>query len=1360
MKKTTVATALLVLLVPFCASAQVTLTGGKSAKFSNKDGTERDSARISFTKEAALATVFNPWCPAVSTVRLAASNGIETTITLRCEYWTRTGSGFKYLDRLGSRGGVTKITYRPGKLQISLKGSNYSTISGPLSSIEVGFAVDANSYCGSFPTFTRNTTELVVANGPSSACVPPTPTPTPTVPSVACPDGFECTSFAVKPGFTALGPTDDGHSTWFRITNLVAFLLTAENGTNGIFSNGPLVIAKGLTGDGDGKAQLRLVEPSIFGAPFPVLAGLPGSVCFRIEQDPNNDGWIDCDGGSDTTTQISVDSHGTDPAAAPLLALGGSGNSGAGAAFLRVLLRTATTASNATPCSAADFESSSVVETAFTTAVASAQVTNVRQNVVSPEMYPDASSTVTLPGTTFSCDGWSDGQQVSLAAPLFALDSANGSLPGLYDLAEVLRVELLSSASAPGTPTQTRTPSISPTPTLSPTAAAVSCPAGNSCAAFNLVPGADTLLPVDDGASTWLRLFDFTGTGIFANAANGQFGPSPIVLAKGSSDGNGVAALRWVGTSYLGANLVHEAQQLGQQGTVCVRVEQDPGSTGWIDCNGGTNADASLSVDSQLGGPPPPNPAPVLSAPGAADGAAAAGSALLRVAVQFTVEAASNADCSAADYSASPLIATAFTTATATSTVVNDWIGGSGPESMGVNTTTLSGVPFSCAGWGSGAGANSSIAAPLFALDFTAPILNTIVDVAQVLRFNLLPRTLPNANDTPTFTPTATRTPSLTQTATVTETALPSVTPTQSPTPTVTATNTATSTASRTRTQTPTITPFGPMLRNISITNQTSNFGVDYQALGNCYKAGKASGTVATQQDTSFSTRFQTSVATDCEAVPTGGGGIAATLASAYTINFDVACREGAPYTLTVTSSLNGAFTINRDNGDGCDLPFFGSTDTSTASASAVTGATSPASIAAGTLSLTSPGNLSSASDGDLPFNRSASATITGIATGGPVAHTLSFSWTSSCSSNGTSWDTGSECAVRLGIESDLDPNGIIGCMDADDYGGVGGRTAASDGHLVTVTGSCGPEPTATVTHTFTPSITPGGPTLTPTPTPSPSPTRTVLGTLSFTIVTGPGGSDTAPGCPGEPSNGSLLRTHGNPTGGTFSGTICNGTKGDFYSSAPLQLVGGIPDDDGVASLTIAAPVVVGASLPSTTPNCSSCDACWRFEQDASAGFIDCDGGSGADVSLVINSNTTSAPPAPSSGPYVLGGSNNGAGAAVILASVKRMRLSGSCPSPIDSAWNGVTATSAVLVTGSATSRIDNPHRCSGSAIDGTSCPGSNPYQATLTGANLSCSNWASNSGGKLVVPFQNLDEPIGGDFSSGDIAQVLRLQD
>jgi len=218
----------------------------------------------------------------------------------------------------------------------------------------------------------------------------------------------------------------------------------------------------------------------------------------------------------------------------------------------------------------------------------------------------------------------------------------------------------------------TPTPSPSPSPTPTPTPAFV-CPGGRTCTAFAVQPGPGTLLPVDDGAATWLRLFDFTGAGIFGNAANGQWGPDRVVLALGAPAGDGIAPLELVGTTHLGANFLDTAQQLGTQGTICVRIAQDPLATGWLDCDGGTDPDVDLVVDSNGAAAADPS---VLTVLGGADPGAPAGSGVVRVELRFAVAPVNGASCSTLDYSSSPVIRSAFTTGLAASTVENDWIGG------------------------------------------------------------------------------------------------------------------------------------------------------------------------------------------------------------------------------------------------------------------------------------------------------------------------------------------------------------------------------------------------------------------------------------------------------------------------------------------------------------------------------------------------------------------------------------------------------------------------------------------------------------------------------------------------------------
>lgn len=1254
---------------------------------------------------------------------------------------------------------------------------------------------------------------------------PPAPTPTPTtpptptpIPELDCAAGWDCLALAVQPGPGALAPVDDGWSTWYRITNLVAFLgIQATNGSQGNFNSGPLLVERSQSINPDGIAALRLSAPAIVGAALPSASGQSRRVCFLIEPDPDAEGWIDCDGGSNADATLEIDSQGLDAAGTPSLAhpAGGS-DSGSGSGVLAVQIRIGGTANLSQACDQADFSNATPIRTILGTGVASSIVRNTAQNVHSPTQHPAPDVQTQLAGKPFDCSNFQPGFRASLAAPLYELNTTTPVLTGPHDMAVVLRLDVVASNAGSGTeptpaatdtpsgpsptPTETRTPTpVTPTPTPVP----VLCPEGLSCAAFDVQPGSGALLPSDDGESTWLRIFDFTGVNLFGNATDGAFGPGPVLLGRGTPDGDGNAPVVLLTPVHLGANFVSAAQDLGQAGTICLRLLPDPDTTGWIDCDGGTDAGVSLTVDSNLLAPPPPDPVPSLEIPAGVAPSAPAGSAVIRTLIQLAVAPDNDANCVTLDYSNSPVIATALTTGLATSFVENDAIDGNGPASVGPNTTSLAGRPFDCAAWADTTGPSASIVAPLFALDFIAPVVNMAVDVSQAFRLQLVPRPFPSGDETPTPTRTATpvpthtptdtptstptdtmtptSTPTVTSTATVTPTHSPTHTPTWTATGTPTDTPTITSTATNTPTPTNTATPFGPPVRNVSVDDFSPQLGQEYQAFGNCYRAMRSDVQISSATGDGFTTRFAANTATDCEAVLTGGGGISTSMPANYTVSFEIACPAGAPYELQISTVARGAFTIRRDNGDGCDLPFGGTTGSSTAQMSSIAGVQAGGSLQGGTtLDLEAPGASTSSNTSNSEFERSAHAVITGVGTGAPEPHTLTFNWTLGCSSSGNGFNTGAECSTRFGLDAAMQPNGIAACMQADNYPGTGSRVQALDGHIVTLVASCGAAPTPTVTHTptqtltptitptFTPTITPGGPTLTPTPIPptptataTATPTNLALGALAFSVVGGPSGSDTAPGCPSEPSSGSLLKTHGNPTGG-IPGTVCNGTKGDFYAvGGPLILSGGSPDANGVATLTIAAPIVFGASLPGSTPDCGSCDACWRFEQDTEPGFVDCDGGSAADVSLVINSNGTSAPPAPASGPYVLGGSDRGAGAAVLRAYAKRLTVSsGTCPGPASSLWNSPTSQGSVLlVTGSATSRIDDPRRCTGSTF-GTACPSSNPFLVTLTGTNLNCTTWSENTGARFVVPFHNLDESIGGGFGTGDIAQVLRLAD
>jgi hypothetical protein len=159
------------------------LTGGRIAKFLDKDGTENDKAIIKFARDPAIQEplpVAN--CPNPSSIRLVTDQHDIGVVPLGCNLWRPAGSGFKYIDKDGLFGGVQKILIKPtpngGTLLIKLKGDNYglNAINGPINYLEAHLTIGATDYCGRFqvPPSTQKKNDLskVIFKGPSTACIP------------------------------------------------------------------------------------------------------------------------------------------------------------------------------------------------------------------------------------------------------------------------------------------------------------------------------------------------------------------------------------------------------------------------------------------------------------------------------------------------------------------------------------------------------------------------------------------------------------------------------------------------------------------------------------------------------------------------------------------------------------------------------------------------------------------------------------------------------------------------------------------------------------------------------------------------------------------------------------------------------------------------------------------------------------------------------------------------------------------------------------------------------------------------------------------------------------------------------------
>jgi hypothetical protein len=217
-------------------------------------------------------------------------------------------------------------------------------------------------------------------------------------------------------------------------------------------------------------------------------------------------------------------------------------------------------------------------------------------------------------------------------------------------------------------------------------------------------------------------------------------------------------------------------------------------------------------------------------------------------------------------------------------------------------------------------------------------------------------------------------------------------------------------------------------ITNVAITPNAGNDADQVQTGTDAYQR-KTTVEVTSSSATSFSTRYAEIVGADTDV----GASRTVSHSADYTITFDVTA-PGA-YAVTVETLLNGAFTLVNDGNSG------------SADVTGVAGSQTGGTLANGTLNLPDPGALTGSVADNVGFNPSASAQITGTSNGSPVSHSLSFTWTASCTSTGiVVVQGGDECAVRLGLPTEYTSD------TAGDYPGVGGRPQGADGHFVTVT--------------------------------------------------------------------------------------------------------------------------------------------------------------------------------------------------------------------------------------------------------------------------------------------------------------------
>ena len=226
-------------------------------------------------------------------------------------------------------------------------------------------------------------------------------------------------------------------------------------------------------------------------------------------------------------------------------------------------------------------------------------------------------------------------------------------------------------------------------------------------------------------------------------------------------------------------------------------------------------------------------------------------------------------------------------------------------------------------------------------------------------------------------------------------------------------------------------------ISNLSIVKNGTNSADEVQTSNPRYQR-RSTVQVLSSSASSFDTRYGFLVAADYDGFQILGNSRTESLTVSYTISFQVTA-PGA-YRLNVNSLLNGQMNRIADGGGG----------NAQAQVGATTGAQTGGTLASGSLALGNPGDLGNGGGaGNVPFNQTASAVITGVSNGSPVNHTLTFTgFNPSCQSSVSLFGTNApECAVRGGLTT----NGGSP-ISAGAYPGSPARTEANDGHFITVT--------------------------------------------------------------------------------------------------------------------------------------------------------------------------------------------------------------------------------------------------------------------------------------------------------------------
>jgi cysteine-rich repeat protein len=173
-------TILLSAALPFvCAAESAALTdlvAGKRLVAKDSANPKADKIVFKYIADPGLLTLASPLCPAPSKIRLYDSTEVHAEIPLDCNNWSASGPGYKYKETPGGSGSLRKISYRLGRLLVTLKGPPYGSdpVAGPVDFIETRVTIGTAELCGRWqapPSSFKKNGATISAKGPTTACL-------------------------------------------------------------------------------------------------------------------------------------------------------------------------------------------------------------------------------------------------------------------------------------------------------------------------------------------------------------------------------------------------------------------------------------------------------------------------------------------------------------------------------------------------------------------------------------------------------------------------------------------------------------------------------------------------------------------------------------------------------------------------------------------------------------------------------------------------------------------------------------------------------------------------------------------------------------------------------------------------------------------------------------------------------------------------------------------------------------------------------------------------------------------------------------------------------------------------------------